>query len=60
MPNANESTQCEGGSGTKQPWEPMRLTYIGHVAEIIRGGGGKLSLSGSDPGDARKPSGGGG
>ena len=22
---------------TKQPWEPMQLTYVGHVAEIVQG-----------------------
>lgn len=44
---------------TKQPWEPMQLTYVGDVAEIIQGGGGKLSTTGGDPGDKRKPSGGG-
>jgi hypothetical protein len=41
----------------KQPWEPMKLTYVGHVAEIVQGGGGKLSKTGGDPGDSRKPSG---
>ena len=35
----------------------MQLTYVGHVAEIVQGGGGKLSTTGGDPGDDRKPSG---
>jgi hypothetical protein len=42
---------------TKQPWEPMKLTYVGHVAEIVQGGGGKLSVMGGDPGDVRKEKG---
>ena len=42
---------------TKQPWEPMQLTYVGHVAEIVQGGGGKLSIMGGDPGDAGKEKG---
>jgi hypothetical protein len=39
----------------KQPWEPMRLTYVGHAAEIIQQGGGKGSRQ--DDGDGRKPPG---
>ena len=38
----------------KQPWEPPRLTYIGHVREVVQGGGGKLSQVGGDPGESRK------
>ena len=38
----------------KQPWEPPRLIYIGHVREVVQFGGGKLSLVGGDPGDPRK------
>jgi hypothetical protein len=34
----------------KQPWEPMKLTYVGHVAEIVQVGGGKLSIPGGDGG----------
>ena len=30
----------------KQPWEPMQLTYVGHVAEIVQVGSGKLSAAG--------------
>jgi hypothetical protein len=39
---------------TKQPWKPMKLTYVGHVAEIVKGGRGKLSRVGGDPGEIRK------
>jgi hypothetical protein len=39
---------------TKQPWEPMQLTYVGHVAEIVKGGMGKLSTTGGDTGEPRK------
>jgi hypothetical protein len=34
---------------TKQPWEPMQLTYVGHVAEIVQQVG-KLSPA-LDPGN---------
>jgi hypothetical protein len=39
---------------TKQPWEPMKLTHVGHVADIVRQGGGKPSGNTSDPGEPRK------
>jgi hypothetical protein len=42
----------------KQPWEPMQLTYVGSVAEIVKQGGGKLSTPGGDTGEQiRKPKG---
>jgi len=42
----------------KQVWEPMKLTYVGDVGEIIRNdaGQGKTSVS-ADSGDAHKPPG---
>jgi hypothetical protein len=36
------------------PWESMRVTYLGNVAEIVQGGGGKLTAAGGDPGEMRK------
>ena len=42
---------------TRQVWEPMRLTDLGHVGEVVQGGGGKLSPTPSDPGEIRKPKG---
>jgi hypothetical protein len=41
----------------KREWEPMRLTDVGHVGEIVQGGGGKLSPETHDVGDSRKPPG---
>jgi hypothetical protein len=41
----------------KLDWEPMRLTEVGTVAEVVQGGGGKLTPSPNDPGEIRKPSG---
>jgi hypothetical protein len=41
----------------RQNWEPMKVTYVGHMAEVVRGGGGKLSLTAADTGDIRKPRG---
>lgn len=45
---------------SKHKWQPMKLAYIGTVAEALRGGSGKLSLTGGDPGDTRKQQGNGG
>jgi hypothetical protein len=39
---------------SKRTWEPMQLKHVGHVGQIIQGGGGKLSLTGGDPGESRK------
>jgi hypothetical protein len=47
-------TRRERMESTKQPWEPMQLTYVGHVAEIVQSGGGKLSTTGGDTGEPRK------
>ncbi len=41
----------------KQTWEPMKLIPVGHVAEVVQGGGGKLSPETHDTGDNRKPPG---
>jgi hypothetical protein len=33
------------------------LKYVGNVGDIFLGGGGKTSITASDPGDGYKPSG---
>ena len=45
-------------STKREQWVPMTLTHLGDVGTLLQGGGGKLSLTGGDPGDLRKPSGG--
>jgi hypothetical protein len=46
------------GAEMRDPlWEPMTLTYVGSVGEVLQGGGGKLSPNCGDPGDPRKPRG---
>ena len=42
---------------TKQEYEPMKVAEVGHVGEVLEGGGGKLSVVAADSGDARKPKG---
>ncbi len=41
----------------RRPWEEMKVSDVGHVGEVLQGGGGKLSPSTSDSGDIRKPPG---
>ena len=43
--------------GTRRRWRSPELNSLGTVAEILQGGGGKLSPTEGDPGDLRKPSG---
>lgn len=52
------SDRAGGNEGQERSWEPMRLTYVGEVGEVLQGGGGKLSIVAADSGDApRKPPG---
>jgi hypothetical protein len=44
----------------KRGWEPMRLTPLGKVGNVVQAGGGKLSPPTNDPGEPMKPPGGGG
>ncbi len=47
-------------SGQRKQWMPMKMTHLGDVRTLLKGGGGKLSLTGGDPGENRKQQGGGG
>lgn len=38
----------------KPRWETPRIELSQPVTEIVRGGGGKLSVTGGDPGESRK------
>ena len=42
---------------TREDWEPMEVSDVGHVGEVLQGGGGKLSPTSADSGDVRKPKG---
>ena len=44
----------ERGEKLKQTWEPIELTYVGRLDEVLLQGGGKLSQTGGDPGEPRK------
>jgi hypothetical protein len=57
MPNTNKPDNVSTPMAAKKPFETPTVTYVGHIDEIVQAGGGKLSPSAADPGDARKPSG---
>ena len=40
-------------SDVKQPWMPPSLELKGTVGDILNNGGGKLSITGGDPGEMR-------
>ncbi len=42
----------------QKKWEAPKIEYVGNVAEVLKGGEGKLPVSPADPGEARKPTGG--
>jgi hypothetical protein len=42
---------------TRRPWAPPVLKSVGTIAAVLRGGGGKLSTTGGDPGENRKQTG---
>ena len=44
----------------RRPWASPALKTVGTIADVLQGGGGKLSTAGGDPGEHRKQSGGGG
>jgi len=44
----------------KKSWRTPMLCEVGRLAQIVRRGGGKLTPSPNDPGEPRKPKGGGG
>jgi hypothetical protein len=39
----------------RRRWEPPVLKTVGPISELLRAGGGKVSLIAGDPGDPRKP-----
>jgi len=40
----------------KKNWAPMKVVVLGKATDLIKGGGGKLSIAGGDPGEGKKQS----
>ena len=48
----------EGEAREKRLWEPMKLSRVGHVSQVVESGEpGKLTPATFDPGDTFKPPG---
>jgi hypothetical protein len=43
---------------SRRRWEKPTVRQVGAVSDVLKGGGGKLSVAGGDPGDGRKQTGG--
>jgi hypothetical protein len=41
-------------ASTRAAWVSPSVTYVGHVGDIVQGGGGKSSTQPTDPGEANK------
>jgi hypothetical protein len=57
MSSESENRSAHHPIPTRRPWESMTLTYVGRIAEVVQAGEKKLSRTGGDPGDPRKPRG---
>ncbi len=54
----SQEAPVEQTDKTQKQWTPMTVTDVGRVNDVVQmPGGGKLSLTGGDPGDPRKPKG---
>lgn len=53
-PKGEEETLRHEDPDQKQKWEPMRLTQLGKVGDVVRVGQGKLSVAAVDPGEPLK------
>ena len=53
----DEPCTADGSADEKPQWQTPKIEYVGEVAEVIQGGGGKVTVAGGDPGDPRKPQG---
>ena len=51
------SKEVPSPNRARRPWESPALKQLGTVAEVLRGGTGKLTFSSADTGDTNKPKG---
>jgi hypothetical protein len=59
MAMKSENANSKPAGNPKRSWTRPTLKYVGNVGDVLQGGGGKLTPSPADPGEVRKPSGGG-
>lgn len=53
----DEALKKGDGEVPRKAWQPMKVTHVGKAKDVVRGGGGKLSVETNDTGDIRKPPG---
>ena len=51
-------TVNETKTPTKSRWTAPALTYVGRLDQLVRGGGGKVTIETGDPGEPKKVPGG--
>jgi hypothetical protein len=49
-----EVTSGTADASARAAWVSPTVTYVGHVGDIVQGGGGKSSTTPTDPGEANK------
>ena len=49
-----EGTSKTTGAPVRAAWVSPTVTYVGHVGDIVQGGGGKSSTQPTDPGEPMK------
>jgi len=53
-----EVRRMQDDTESRRDWEPMKLTYVGEVGQVLKQGGAKLSTDTPEPGElATKPPG---
>jgi hypothetical protein len=50
----NSSQSPVKKNSDKASWVPMEMEYLGNAAQLVQGGGGKLTTNAGDPGETRK------
>jgi len=53
----DDGEKVAAGNSSRAGWTKPQLKYVGNVSEILQGGGGKLSITGGDPGEGLKEKG---
>jgi len=54
---SDEEPDDDPGASRRKPYQPPRLTFLGNLVDVVRAGGGKVSLLAPDGPDVRKPPG---
>jgi hypothetical protein len=50
----SEKTRKTSVSAGRHEWETPKVAHLGDVGDVVQGGGGKMSVSPTDPGEPNK------